>query len=798
MKKIFLALVLALPAGAQEPPSAPVPAQPPDPVVNQPDVAPNPGPLPATPPTVRADSVNSLTLPSAPVADVLSLYESLTGKRLIRDANLAGPNLTIMVPGSIPRADAIAIIESTLILNGYSLVPGDDGSVRVLGPQRPPLGEGIPLFADPRSLPPGDQIVSYYMPLRYIAAKDALTTFQAYVTKRATGSMIAIPNVNAIVVTDNTPLIRRLIDLKHFIDIPGARTLTKFMALQRADAEKVAEVLSKLLEQQKSSAQQAGGGGVIAAPAQGTEVGEVPPPPGGPPGAISTPVFAAQILADNRTNRVLVVASESEMPELERLVREMDEAVDYAKPLEYHLNFAKAEEVLPVLESVLAEGDDKAETTGEAGGTGGSNAASGASSGNNNNSSQGGSSFGGLGGGATKSDLLDSPEVNTAPQASRIGKNVRVIADPAANTIIVFGPPEAKARTATVLKSLDRRPKLIYLAAVIGQLTLGDNLEVGVDYLLHFKNMDPGGPATGVGGLVRTTGGVDILSDPSKILSNAAQSLAGTGATAAAAATPLASGLTLYGTIAETVDIYARALATTDRFKVVSRPVVYTTNNNKAVISSGQSVPVASNTLSQPVSGTLNGGLSTALSATIQYIPVVLKLEIIPQVNSDDEVTLTIAQQNDNVLGSVQVADNTAPIIGTQSLTTTVTIKNRQTVVLGGLITEEETNSKSGIPLISSVPGLGYLFSTNKKSKTRRELIIMIQPLIVNSEADVAEANYIERSMSSLQGEFYDNGIPVRRAERVLPGDPILKGRKPVFPTIPKPTSVPLNAYPEN
>jgi len=712
------------------------------------------------------DIVEQIMLPSNPVGDILSIYESLTSKRLIRDANLAGPNLSIIVPGSIPRADAIAIIESTLLLNGYSIVPVDAGTVKILGPQRPPLGETIPLYSDPRSLPSGERIISYYMPLRYISAKDAMVAFQGYVSKRATGSMIAVPNVNAVVITDNTPLIRRLIELQKLIDIPGARTLSRFVALKRADAEKVVEILGKLLEKQKASSQ-TGGGGTTVAPAS-AEGSEAPPAPA--PG-YSTPLFSAQVIADVRTNRVLIVASEDEMPELERLVREMDEAVELEQPLERHLEFAKAADVLPVLKSVLAEGTEKADADRQVNQTGESVF---------NGSSQGLRSSDGNGSGGSKPDLLNQPEAETAPLAVNVGK-ARLIADPAANNILVFGPPEAKAKAARVLTAIDRRPKLVYLATVIGQLTLGDGIEVGVDYLLKFKNLNPGGPATGAAALLRTTSGTDILADPTKVLSAAANALIGTAAGAAGTAAPIASGLTVYGTIAESVDIYAKALATTNRFKILHRPVVFTTNNSKAVISSGQSVPIPVSSLTSAITSTPND-VGTAITSNVQYKDVVLKLEVIPLVNSDNEVTLTIGQQNDSLLESVTISNNQVPVIGTQVLTTTVTVRNRETIVLGGLITEEKQQSRSGIPFLSSVPGLGYLFSTNKKSTTRRELIIMIQPLIVNSEADLAEANDVYKSMSAAQSESYEDSIPVRRAQ-------------PVFPVIPKPLPVPVDAY---
>src|SRR5262249_35846258 len=110
----------------------------------------------------------------------------------------------------------------------------------------------------------------------------------------------------------------------------------------------------------------------------------------------------------------------------------------------------------------------------------------------------------------------------------------------------------------------------------------------------------------------------------------------------------LLSGLTIYGAIADSVDVYARFLESTNRFRVLQRPIIYTKNNQKATILSGQQVPVPTSTLTQPLGGTTN---NTAITSNIEYKPVVLKLEVIPFINSDREVNLTIAQTNDSITG---------------------------------------------------------------------------------------------------------------------------------------------------
>ena len=122
---------------------------------------------------------------------------------------------------------------------------------------------------------------------------------------------------------------------------------------------------------------------------------------------------------------------------------------------------------------------------------------------------------------------------------------------------------------------------------------------------------------------------------------------------------------------------------------------------------------------------------SDSIRTNINFQDVVLKLEVIPLINSNKEVSLTIAQVNDTVVGEQQVAENTVPIIGTERLLTNVTVANRSTIVLGGLITENEEKRTSGVPILSRIPVVGHAFKSTKSVKARKELIIFIQPVVV-------------------------------------------------------------------
>jgi type II secretory pathway component GspD/PulD (secretin) len=210
------------------------------------------------------------------------------------------------------------------------------------------------------------------------------------------------------------------------------------------------------------------------------------------------------------------------------------------------------------------------------------------------------------------------------------------------------------------------------------------------------------------------------------------------------------NGLTIYGVVGDAVEYYVRALESTNKFKIISRPVVYTANNKKAKIATGQRIPVPLNTLSTAGS-TVN---TASIQSTIAFQDVLLKLEVIPLINANGDVSLKIAQTNDSVVGSQTISGNSIPIIGTQELNTSITVKNGQTIVLGGLVSEQKTRDARGIPLLSRIPGLGYLFSTTEKKFNRQELLIFIQPVVVDDIESAKIQSELERKRTEIEPNF--------------------------------------------
>ncbi|MDG1356828.1 MAG: hypothetical protein P8P36_01390, partial [Akkermansiaceae bacterium] len=135
----------------------------------------------------------------------------------------------------------------------------------------------------------------------------------------------------------------------------------------------------------------------------------------------------------------------------------------------------------------------------------------------------------------------------------------------------------------------------------------------------------------------------------------------------------------------------------------------------------------------------------------------------------EDEVTLRISLINDTVGEDQTIGDLTVPTIGTETVTTTVTVKNNTTVVIGGLVTEVERNSKSGVPVLSRIPGIGRLFSRTRKSVERRELLVFIQPKIVGghtSQLDVQEDMEQRYDVAPAAREFADGVLPPKPVDR--------------------------------
>jgi general secretion pathway protein D len=737
---------------------------------------PDPGdPPPATPsrkvvtPASPGDPSSEMSTFSAVnnnITTILQDYQELTGKTVIEDSNLSANAvpITILVPNPVPREQLVRLIEAALLLNNYAFVPGPSpNTVKVinLNTGKNPRSEGVRLYTTPDSLPEGEQIVSYYMPLSYISAQEALAVFQTHVLPRAYTAFVPVNSAQAIVITENTSVIKELIALKQLIDVPPAATATEFVQLIRADAERVTDTLNKLLENQQ----------------KGTGGGQTPGAPGNvqvnyAAGSSGISGLQAQLVADARTNRILIVTRPQNMAQLRALIESFDQPNLAEKPLEYKLRYVPAGDVLPVLKDLLSE-------TPEQGGQGGTGGAGGTTGGQqqqqpsqqrpitSSTPSSTGSYTGGYsqtnatGGGMQQGqDLLQDPNEELGPQSIVVGKT-RVISDAKDNKIIVIGPPESIQKVRMLLERLDQRPQQVYLATVIGNLTLNGETDLGVDWAQTFKKISGQQSGIASANLNSNIQGQSLIGTGSNS-SSSNTGVVNPGSILNTAMIPGLQGLAIYGKIGDALSVFIRALDTRSHFTILARPAVYTANNKRAVISNGQQVPIPGTSLSNvptTTTGTAAGSVAS-VESTVQYEDVELRLEVIPLINSNNEVTLKIAQINNTLGSNVNISGNEVPIINSQRLTTTVTIPSGATVVLGGLIQDQIEKTDSGIPYVDNIPYLGHLFKYTTRIKNRTELLIFIQPTIVDNNVDAYRASLKEEKRSVVGSEMSDLAHP--------------------------------------
>ena len=738
------------------------------------------------------DDEVDLQFPNTPLPEILFLYEQLTGKKIIRDINVEGASMTIETTGKMPKAEAIEFIEKSLLLNGYAFVPSGDRMLKMLAyDSKKPTGEGgVPTFARIEDLPKTDQVVNYFMPLTYIEPEDASKVLSDLIPPHSYGKIAAVPNTRAIVITENSSTIRSIVEMLKHLDAEPSRTTQKTFQLTRENAEDVKTALDEILDTEKKNTggSSSGGGSGYSGQRPGTPTPtQASPIPGQqvPSNAAANPARTAivsggsssgnsaavppKIIAIPRTNSLLVIARPVDLTYIEGLIAELDAAAEIQNFIVRQLKYLGASEALNILEQAITRGNEGGgasggrgsspttssgtnsnQTTsnlgrGTQGGTGGSGF--GGSNSSFGSGGLGGSGFGGSSGGFGGSRSggssmgsgggLQAMRQDQGPQALIVGKTL-LIADSAQNEIFASGPPEHLRVMNEILDELDQRPKQILISAVIGEVTLADGMEFGLDWLLRPTGFQFDGNNGTAAGAIRNTG--STILDPGTIETLADISEIG-------------NGLTLYGTINDHVNVIVNALKSNTAFKVISRPTVFTLNNKPATISSGTSIPVPTQTFSSFNTGT-DG--NTGLTSNISYQDIALSLEVVPLINSDDELTLQIFQQNNEQSGTTTINGNPYPTISNQQVNTTVMVKNNSAVLLGGLIRENTQKEKSGIPVLSSIPLVKYLFGSTKNVLTRRELLVFIQPRIVSGEGDLPPNTEDNAGQSQFSNETRD------------------------------------------
>lgn len=683
--------------------------------------------------------VPNIEFPNSPIDAILDFYKRLTGKEVIYDSTVQG-QVNVVVKTPVSREDAITIVETALNLNGFALVPGPGNIVKVLGLSKNPRQYAVPIISDIYQLPAGDEVVSFLFKLEYADPTEVQQIIASYIPQSATQTQpIALPKAQTLIVTETANTIRMVARIIQAIDQPPAEVISEFIQLTRADAKDVVDKLNIIFEKPASTTTTTsfppfgpGGGG---------------PGPGGPggPGPNNRPNVTVTTLsedsiisgkikltADVRTNRIHVVTRPVNIPFVRRLIAEYDSDIGFGEPTARPLRFVSAADVLDVIVEIMTQPKDSATGIAAAPTPPPRNAQNNANRQASNTSASSSAS-------STSSANLSGEELSTAeadiiPESRTIG-STRIIADKRTNAIIVLGTQEAKEKIFHVLDQIDIRTPQVMLTAVIGELTLKEGEEFGVDYIQTLGQSLLSGtgtlltPRSGYAGASRNTG--IALSDLASL-------------TTAASMAGLPSGYTGFIGATKSLEIIVHALETSGRFRITSRPMVFTSNNKKAIIASGQEVAVPSNI----TSGYTGNNNQLTTTANVTYKDIVLKLEVVPLINSEREVTLDIVQVVNSIGSYTIIGGNSVPNVNARRIKTTVSVANEATVVLGGLVQDTKDTSRNSIPILGRIPILGNLFGSKVNNTTRTELVVLLRPTVTFGPEETAIAG--ERAQSKL------------------------------------------------
>jgi general secretion pathway protein D len=691
---------------------------------------------PAAPP--NAPATVRLQFPNSDVVDVLHLYEQLTGKKLVMD-NFVQGKVNIFIAKDVSREEAIKIIEMSMALNGISLVPAGRDIVDVVGAGQNPRKAPVPIISDLADIPAGNPVVSFLFRLQYADPQELQQVLMAYFQgSSGTINILALPKSSSLLVTQNADIIRQLASVIEQIDVAPAEVVSEFIKLERADASKVVDMLKEIFEKGSETQGQPSVRGVKMPPGVPQQISAEM---GG--GAVlseeSVIVGKIKITPDIRTNRIYVVTRPINMPFIRQLIHEFDANVEFGKPVTRPLRYISAGDVLPVLVQALTEPGTEAGGAGGAGGLPGGGATPSRNQAQPQASSAPTNQYtGGTGESAINiSEELSTQPVDTVPKAVTVG-NAKLIADQRANSIIILGNRDVVVKVEKILDEMDVKAPQVALSTVIGQLALNNNEEFGVDWFAKYQNKLVGisrnntvfgtdnpliplpsvAPSVSPGPIV----GGGII-DPSNLI-NFSQIIQN-----------VTNGTNIYVAAGNYLAAIVHLLESTGRFRVISRPTVFTSNNKKAIIASGQEVPVPVNTLTN-VATTVTG--TAAVQASIEYKKVALQLEVVPLINSEKEVSLDILQKIDNIVqgGNVVISGNSVPTIATRYIRTNVSAQNGSTIILGGLVEDTKQKNYQGIPYLSRIPLLGSLFRATASNKQRTELIILMCPQVTLTKLD--------------------------------------------------------------
>ncbi|WP_448657672.1 type II secretion system secretin GspD [Sphingomonas sp. CJ99] len=584
-------------------------------------------------------------------------------------------NVTVTSAAPLSPNGVWELFLSVLRANGFAAVRSGSGW-RVVPAANAVRDGGVPT----RSAS-GEQVVTRMIRLSNVPAAEAARIARPLIA--VFGSVEPLDSPNAIVVTDYADNVRRIEQIVRSLDGGGGQTFVAIV-LRNGSAEAVAEAIQRVM----GDGQGAG---------------------------------ATRVAADARSNTVIVRGTPSAVDEARRMIASLD-APGGATPQTrvFRLSYADAESVTEVLRGVL--GIDTGATNPVARSLQSRNGAAGTS----RNSPS--AAVAGLiaanqdaqaaGGGQGAAPLQLPSEVNGGREATPQGfstPDITVQPAPEINALVVRATPAMIASIETVIRELDVRRPQVMIEAAIAEITGDDAEALGIQL----------GTSAAVLNQVEGAGTSFTTAGPSL-----GQILGALDVPAAALFGQL-GGFNGNVSVGDTFSILVQALGQSTRANLLSKPQVTVLDNSPAEFIAGQEVPF--------ITGSILTGNGTANPfTTIERKDVGITLRVLPRVNAGETVRLEIVQEASSL--PTGLPTSAADLItNRRQISTTVLADNGEVIVLGGLITDDRSETQQKVPVLGDIPIVGELFKSRRETQQKRTLFIFLKPTILRDTADAAQ-----------------------------------------------------------
>ncbi len=648
----------------------------------------------------------AFSLEDADLAELVRVIAQLTGKRFIFGGKIRNIQATVYSPQKVTVAEAYQAFLSILETNGLTVIP--HGRFLKIVETGGIATQVTPTYLAGQGAPAEDRYVTRIQRLGHVSADEVAAVLAHFKTKD--GDITVYAPGNLLIITDTGSNIQRMMQIVEDVDVGSAGDQIWIEPIHYASAKEVGERINELFDVKAANAPSSAGGGKSSAATGGGDL------------------HVAKILPDDRTNSLVIVATEHAYLRILEIIKRLDvpqtgEGEIHVLPLQH----ADAVDMTKTLNEIISGAG--AGTAGTSGG---------------------------------------APKPGGAAPTGVFEAGVKVSADKATNSIVITSSLRDYAQLRAVVDRLDLPRRQVFIDAVVLDLSVNNSNSFGVSF--HGADTQP----TGSYGNSLLFGGLNPLNtislpDPSQ-LQGLALGVRGPGIPGSA--NLLGTGLTIpaFGAV-------INALASSGYADVLSTPHILATDNEDAEINVGQNIPLQTNSgfsgLGGGASAAGAGGALGALGslgalggAGASRTDVGTKIKIKPHLNESNEVRIELTEEISEA-GVPQGGLGVVPITKRNAQTKLV-VRDQQTVIIGGLMRSLVNHSETKIPILGDVPVLGALFRTTTDTVQKTNLILILTPFIIREQSDLRTV--FERKMQERQ-EFLDRYFVFEGTEYQPPHD---------------------------